>query len=226
MIPLGSNIADIGTDHAYLPLVLMKEGKIKKAIASDINKGPYLSALETIKNSDLSPDLKDNISIRHGNGLEVLTAKEAAILIIAGMGGITIIDILKQNPTLTNSFDKLILQPMNAADKVRQYLHINQWKIIDEDLVLKKNSDNIIYTIISFEKSNTPLPEIEPILFGLGPLLFERKHPLLKLFIEEKIKIFQKTATAIQNSTSADNSAKYKEILKRIKLLEDKYSCL
>ena len=226
MVPLGAKIADVGTDHAYLPLFLVKEGKVDYAVASDINKGPYLAAKETINKSNLAPDLKDKISIRLGDGLKTLVKGETDVLIIAGMGGITIIDILKDNPDITESFKKMILQPMNAAEKLRQYLCENKWQITAEDLVLRKHQGNTIYQIIAFEKSETTSVKIDPVFYEIGPLLFANKHPLLKLFISEQISSLKKIVLSLEKSDLTKSSEKHSELITQIKNLEDKLACL
>lgn len=103
--------ADIGTDHAYLPIYLIKNGIVKKAIAGDYNQGPYEAAQKAVLNYNLA----GKIEVRLGNGLTVLAEGEADIVAIAGMGGTTIVEILSAKLNLAQQVQRLILQPMNNA---------------------------------------------------------------------------------------------------------------
>lgn len=217
MVPAGVNMADIGTDHAYLPIYLVTNNIIPRAIAGDIHYGPYLSA----KNAVESGQLAEYISVRQGNGLEVITPGEADVVVIAGMGGANIIDILTSRPEVTNSIKRLILQPMIAAALVRAWLHTNQWHIVDEQLV---EEDGRLYQIIAAEPGLSQ--QLEPVLYEIGPLLWQRRHPLLKRHIEELLVHLRGVLAAMAGSTEAVNSPKYKELSKKLKDLEDKFVCL
>src|SRR5690554_4326780 len=90
MVPEGSRVADIGTDHGYIPVFLKKTGRAKWAMASDINTGPLEKAAEVIKRHGLETE----IDIRRGDGLTVLDGGEADTIVVAGMGGMLMRDIL------------------------------------------------------------------------------------------------------------------------------------
>ena len=217
MVPVGVTMADIGTDHAYLPIYLITHAVVNHAIAGDVHHGPYLSA----KNAVADAQLEQVISVRNGNGLEVVHPGEAETVVIAGMGGLNIIDILRSRPEVTTTLKRLVLQPMIAASSVRMWLHTNGWQIISEQLV---QEDGKLYQIIAAEPGESQ--PFEPILYEIGPLLWQARHPLLRLHIEELIEHLRGVLAAMAGSTEAVHSAKYREFADKLKDLEDKRACL
>ncbi len=120
-------VADIGTDHAYLPIALVKSGKCESAIASDINRGPLDKALENI----LAEGLGDKITTNLANGAAGLEGK-ASEFVIAGMGGELISSIIEAAPFFKNFDLHLVLQPMTKCDHLRAYLWDNGFDILRE----------------------------------------------------------------------------------------------
>lgn len=217
MVSSGSRVADIGTDHAYLPIYLVTEGIIPSAVAGDVHQGPYCSALDTVNRLGLS----GRIAVRFGDGLAVLSPGEADTAIIAGMGGLNIIDILSEQPEITRSLSRLVLQPMLAAGAVRRWLVDNGWHLVDEDLV---EEEHRIYEIIVAEQGNTI--EIEPVMYEIGPLLWDRQHPLLKAHVTTLISQLKRVVAEMGISIQAASSPKYSDYCERIARLEEKYACL
>lgn len=125
-------VADVGTDHAYLPCVGILNGQLKKAIAADIGVGPLEAAKATISRYRLN----EQIETRLGPGLTVLKPSEVEGVVIAGMGGKLIVSILEENVSLTRSFERLVLQPNIDANLLRAWLSNHQFEIIDEKIVL------------------------------------------------------------------------------------------
>lgn len=125
----GKKFADIGTDHAYLPAYLIENGICPRAIAADIGKGPLENARKV---TSTSKDLSDKIELRLSDGLKEISEEEADDIVIAGMGGILISEILTAAPWVKNESKRLILQPMSHAEDVRQYLCENGFEIIKE----------------------------------------------------------------------------------------------
>lgn len=132
--------ADIGTDHAYLPIYLIMNGFCRKAIASDIGSGPLKRA------SDTALKYHQNISLRLGAGLETLLPGEADAVAIAGMGGLLIAEILKEGIDKLEGAKKIVLQPMTAIPELREYLTKNGWEITDERIA--KEADKL-YILLS-----------------------------------------------------------------------------
>lgn len=134
LIRPGSRVADIGTDHAHLPVWLVEQGICPSAIASDLRAGPAAAAKKNITAAGLT----DRIAVRIGDGLQPIRPGEAEDLVIAGMGGETIAGILAGAAWAKDGRYRWILQPMTRPEELRRYLltngyHIEQERIIQED---------------------------------------------------------------------------------------------
>lgn len=125
----GKKVADIGTDHAYLPAYLIENNICPSAIAADIGKGPLENAQKVVSTSK---NLSDRIELRLSDGLKEIRPDEAEDIVIAGMGGILISEILTAAPWVKDETKRLILQPMSHAEDVRRYLCENGFEIIKE----------------------------------------------------------------------------------------------
>ncbi|MBS4026916.1 MAG: SAM-dependent methyltransferase, partial [Clostridia bacterium] len=143
----GRVVADIGTDHAHIPIYLIQSGKSPQAIATDVHDGPYKIARDKVQGCGL----QDKIDVRKGDGLRPLKAGEAQVAILAGMGGITIRDILCQSSPVAACLEQLLLQPMTAPEEVRRWLAENGWKL-DKECMIKE--DEKYYQIISAAKGS------------------------------------------------------------------------
>lgn len=128
-----SRLADVGTDHAYVPIFLAEEKKIARAVAMDIVDGPLQRARENIA----AHHLEDVIETRKSDGLAALQPGEADTAVIAGMGGLLICRILEQGRRTALSLRELVLEPQSDTDKVREYLLKNGYVICDEEMVLE-----------------------------------------------------------------------------------------
>lgn len=171
-------LADIGTDHAFLPIYLMLNGKITKAIATDINKGPIDIAEERIKKYEL----EDKIEVRQGSGMTVIEPQEADAIVIAGMGGMLIAEIIEQSKPVAMITKMLVLQPMQDSGKLRRYLLQNGFEIYEEELA---KEDKKIYEII-WARYTGDIKEV-PNMMDIGPIIIEKKHLLAKDLIDKKI---------------------------------------
>jgi len=140
-VPRDSRLADIGTDHALLPVALVEEGKIRYAVAGEINPGPLQAAEKQVREAGLS----DNIRVRRGDGLAVLSPGEADVIVLAGMGGSLIAEILNAGFPKLSGVKRLILQPNIGGEWVRRWLADHQWALTEEDIV---EEDGKIYEIM------------------------------------------------------------------------------
>ena len=136
--------ADIGTDHAYLPIWLVQTGRVPAAFASDINEEPIRSAIKNIESHGLSEKIKTFTA----DGLESIPPHEVDDIIIAGMGGDNISAILSGGEWLKNRRYRLILQPMSRASRLREYLFTNGFDIIGEKAICEAGR---LYTVICAE---------------------------------------------------------------------------
>ncbi len=128
----GSRMADIGTDHAYLPVWLVSRGICPSAIASDLRQGPLEAAERTVKAAGLS----EAVALRLGDGLATLRPGEVEDIAIAGMGGETIAAILQAAPWVRDGALRLVLQPMTHAEDLRRWLLENGFIIEEERLII------------------------------------------------------------------------------------------
>lgn len=196
-VPEGFIVADIGTDHALLPIYLITQKISPHVIACDLSAGPLRAARDNL----YLYKVVDKIEVRQGDGLEPLERGEAQAIIIAGMGGTKIIDILERSPDLLDDVRRIILQPQRGAELVRGWLFDHNWELIDEDLVLE--NDNY-YEIIVAERSaadlDKKLSRQERELLAIGPRLVEKKHPLLIPFLQENIKLAENILTSLRHA--------------------------
>ncbi|HHW32359.1 MAG TPA: SAM-dependent methyltransferase [Clostridiaceae bacterium] len=179
-VPPSGTLCDIGTDHAYIPIYLVQKGICSRAIATDIREGPLKIARENIKNHNL----ENKIETRLGYGLEPISISEAETIVIAGMGGKLITEILSSEFSKSANAGTLILQPMNAIDLVREYLYTNGFDIYDETLA---SEDNKIYTVINtrYTGVNQQFTDLDLII---GKKIIEKSDPLLGKYLEKKIR--------------------------------------
>lgn len=128
MVRCGSRLADIGTDHAYLPAVLILDGTVPSAIAADLRKGPLENADTTVRDNSI----EDKVQLRISDGLSFIDSNEVDDIVIAGMGGILIAEILEKAPWVKNEKYKLILQPQSHSEDLRKFLYDNGFEITEE----------------------------------------------------------------------------------------------
>ncbi len=138
-------LADIGTDHAYLPICLKKDNHVSRIILSDVNRGP----LDTARNNVSEAGIVEDVSFRLGSGLEPYEEGEVDVYVIAGMGGNLIADILRADEEVARSASFLVLQPMKNQRVLRKYLNENSFEIIEE-LVVRE--DGRFYEVIKVSK--------------------------------------------------------------------------
>ena len=131
LVTAGHRVADIGTDHAYIPIYLLQEGLAESAIAMDVNEGPLKKAEEHVKENGM----EGKIRLRLSDGFEKLEPFEADTAVIAGMGGPLMIRILSAYPEVTRSMKELVLQPQSEIAKVRAFLLEEGFLFIQEDMV-------------------------------------------------------------------------------------------
>lgn len=210
-------VADIGTDHAYIPIYLVKKGICERAIASDINKGPIRKAERNIGLHGLS----DKIECRIGPGLNTLKSGDADVAIIAGMGGNLIRDIIEERLDLFREFSYVILQPVQNPEVLREYIYRKGYEIIGEELCIDENKYYEIIKIRFGEKKY----EVDDIFFEISEKLFREKHPMIKDFIFHKHEKYSKIMGKIQDETELALERK-KELEKKLRKLEEMLGCL
>lgn len=177
-------VVDVGTDHCFVPIYLKQHGLIKQAIASDINIGPIEEAKRNIKRYGYVED----IDARCGNGLQTLTLNDQVdVIIIAGMGGKLITDILESNYDILQNNKRLILQANVACDVIRSWLSHHPYEIIEEEVII---DNDIIYEIIVADRTNKPISYTHDEMM-FGPLLMKQRDPLFIQKWEETLQFKQ-----------------------------------
>ena len=181
----GKRFADVGTDHAYLPIYLLQNGKISSAIAADINRGPLDKAEENISKYGLSDKIKTVLC----DGLRSIGCDEVDDIAIFGMGGELIVKIVDEAQWLKSADKRLILQPMTHPEKLREYLAENGFNIIGEAISFDR--EKIYQTICAEYDGKARKYNAFTLLFG-EYILKEKSDLLISLMLSEKKKLLRK----------------------------------
>lgn len=195
-VPKCNVAADIGTDHAYIPIYLVQNEICRKAIASDVKIGPVNIA----KNNISLYRLTEKIETRLGNGLDTIEVDEADSIIIAGMGGTLFIELLEANKHKAVKAEALILQPMNDLDIVRKWLFDNEFDIYDEELVAEGPK---LYCVLAakFHGSKNEYSDFE---LHVGRKLINRRDPLLQAYCQMKVRQIERVLVQMQSMEEDD----------------------
>lgn len=216
-IPSGYRLADIGSDHAYLPCYIVQKGTVPFAIAGEVVEGPFQSAKGQVE----SLALINKISVRKGDGLEVIEKGEVDCITIAGMGGPLIASILEKGKSKLSDVKRLILQPNISAISIREWLLKNGWELIAEEIV---EEDGKIYEILIAEQGDALKSEHQnnDKALLLGPFLLKECSPIFKRkWIAEKnnwLKILKQLQKA---ADSSENTDKKEDLIRKIKMVEE-----
>lgn len=201
-IPHCAVLADIGTDHAYIPIYAVLNGLCRRALASDVRAGPLKMADKNIKRYGL----EKSIETRLGNGLESILSSECDVIIIAGMGGTLIRDILSTSIEKAHNAKMLLLQPNNAVDVLRKWLYVSGFDIDEELLALDAGK---LYSIIEAKWTGTPV-EKDEFTYYIGEKLLAGNDPLLQRYLTKKVKELEVIITGRSRSDpNKSNDAVY-----------------
>lgn len=181
LVRSGTRFADVGTDHAYLPVSLLKKGKIEYAVCSDLRKGPLKNAEETVNKYSVA----DKVDLRLSDGLDAYRQGEVNEIAIAGMGGLLISEFIERTKWLKTPDIHLILQPMTHAEDLRKTLYKNGFYIDKE--VAVKDSDKLYIIISAYfggvaETRTAPECVIGEIYKNTDPVSKEYLESLLKKY--------------------------------------------
>ncbi len=214
MVPAGSRLADVGTDHGYLPVYLLQQGRISRAIASDIVDGPLQHARQTAAEYEV-----DGIDFRLCPGLDAIAPHEADTVVIAGMGGETIQAILSAAPWTADGSHLLLLQPMTKVEYLRKWLVDNGYAFTEERLVWDKDH---LYPVFAVRGGTQP-PLTAAQQYG-GVLL--DGDPLYGAYLDERIGKLQKAVEGLQKSSVVESTVKVKELTELCRILKEKRDAL
>lgn len=202
LVTPGLRLADIGTDHAYIPIYLVERKVVPSAIAMDINKGPLERAESNIKEHGLEQKIRTCLS----DGLSRLELNEADTMIAAGMGGALVIKILSAKKDIVDDLQEIILQPQSEIWKVRQYLCEQGYRIVDETMVI---DDGKYYTAMKAVKGQAKYTKAE---LEYGPILLERKDPVLYKFLNREKEITYTILKSLYGQKSEKSKERFAEL--------------
>lgn len=212
-VPSQARLADIGSDHAYLPVRLMLAKKISYAVCGEVVKGPYESALHQVTLQGLA----DNITVRLADGLFAIEPSDKIDTItICGMGGTLIKQILLEGKERITGEELLILQPNVGEATLRKYLVANGYTIIAEE-ILEENKK--IYEIIVAKKLVQPM-SLNEAQYLFGPLLMQEKSPVFIKKWQRELMQRQRVLQQLQNSAQ-NHDEKIAELQVEMKLIEE-----
>ena len=199
----GNVLADVGTDHGYIPIYLLQEKRIPRAVAMDINAGPLQRAKEHID----AYGLQDYIETRLSDGVAALAPGEVDTVLVAGMGGGLVMHILEEGKEVCMQAKELVLQPQSELERVRAYLWLNGYVILQENMVLE---DEKFYPMMRVAYQNViDMESAESLLFcRYGKHLLEQKHAVLKEYLEREEKLY---AGILENLSQTAVSEKKRE---------------
>ena len=203
-------MADVGTDHGALPIMLVKSGRCQKAIASDINKGPV--DIVTVRVG--LARLNEKIEIRKGNGLKILKPGEVQLIVIAGMGGALIAEILGASLDVCQRDDlKLIFQPNTEPGVVRRWLLKNSFQITREELVFDQGKFyEMMWAEFSFEDNHYP-GDYEGLI---GGFLVKNRHELAVLYLQRKLIKAEDVSVYLEAESRNDDIENKENIIDRL----------
>lgn len=191
-------LADIGTDHGYVPLIALDRDICNKAIACDINKDP----LDKARLNAVLEGRGDELEFRLGGGFTPLNLSEANEVVIAGMGGNLIRDILEADAEKVKAVDYLVLVPAQNPEVLREYLYTNNYEIIKEDLCY---DEGIYYELFKVRSAEGQATDLDSIYYEVSPMLLRTKHPLMKEYLQFKLDEYNKILGFITEATVSAN---------------------
>ncbi|MCP3980116.1 MAG: hypothetical protein GY716_12490 [bacterium] len=210
LVPPGSRLADIGTDHGRLPLSLLRGGRIAFCAATE----RLDSGLDALRGAAAEHLATGELVLRHGDGLRALsTADRVDVVSITGLGGHTILRILDPPPAVR----RLVLQPQSDTALVRRRLNERGWAVVDERLVLDRH---LYYTVLAAEPSAEPTPTHATLgaeeLFEAGPCLVRGGDPLVRRMWQETLERQRRILEHATPGDSRDEARRLERIARRV----------
>ncbi len=223
-ISRGSKVLDVGTDHALLPIYLVQSGRVKSVIAGDVVEGPYQTAQRNVKMAQL----ESTVDVRLGSGLSIVERGEVDTVVIAGMGGGTIAEILDEGRDVLACVKDLLLQPMNAAGRLREALQKHGFVIVDEQMVEESGR---VYQLIFAQTSTECLVRAQYQHFmdkdqhwlacEFGPLnLSRREEPFVREAVEASRDHFQGILNRLPVEAGDATTLRREEIARHLSEME------
>ena len=210
-VPQDSHVIDVGTDHAHIPIYLVKNKIATNCIATDINAGPLEKAARNMKAYNVT-----NIKLVQTNGLQGLEEDFGDVIMISGMGGYLITEILKASPMVVKRAKRLILQPQQDADVVRHFLHEHDFCIKEENFV---KDEEKYYNIMCVEPGQAAYKkEYE---YKYGKCLIEKPNEVFKEWLKQKEDKLQTIYASLQNKETASAKKRREEIKAELEMHQE-----
>ncbi|WP_434605954.1 tRNA (adenine(22)-N(1))-methyltransferase TrmK [Pseudomonas sp. D2-30] len=213
LVPTGARLADIGSDHGYLPVALIKRGVIAAAVAVEVALTPFRAAERTVRESGLD----EWISVRLADGLAAIEPADGITAIsLCGMGGETIRDILDSGKCRLSGRERLILQPNGGEQPLRQWLMDNDYRILCED-VLREN--RFYYEIIVAERDGPVMYSAEELYFG--PLQMQARSPVFLAKWQRMLRLKHKTLANFTQAQQAVAEEKVQDVARQVRWINE-----
>lgn len=196
-------VADIGCDHGYVAMELVRRGIAERAIAMDVRQGPLSRAQENIRKEQL----EDRIECRLSDGLEGLEVGEADGIVIAGMGGPLMVKLLSAGREKLTAVRTMVLQPQSELPEVRRYLHKNGWRIAQEAML---QEDGKYYTVLQVKTGEEAY--MSPEEYRYGAYLLQRKNPVLQEYLYKEAELYN----GILNRLKLEHTSKTQERMQEV----------
>lgn len=212
-VPAGARLADIGSDHGYLPVALMRRGSIAAAVAGEVALTPFRAAERTVRENDLD----QLITVRMANGLAAIQPEDGITAIsICGMGGETIRDILEEGKAHLTGEERLILQPNGGERPLRQWLMENGYCILSEEVLRENRFD---YEVIVAERAGPVVYTPEELYFG--PLQMKARSPAFLLKWRRMLRHKQQTLNHFARARQALPEEKLEEAERQVRWISE-----
>lgn len=207
-VPAGARLADIGSDHGYLPVALVHREAIQSAVAGELALTPFHAARRTVHENGLG----ERITVRQANGLMAIEPQDDITAVsLCGMGGETIRDILDSGKARLNGRERLILQPNGGEFALRQWLMANEYRLLHEEVLHENRFD---YEIMVAERTGPVSYSAEELFFG--PLLLQSRSPAFLAKWQRRLRQRQKTLNSLERAQQAGSGEKRDDLKQQV----------
>ncbi|KPX13828.1 tRNA (adenine(22)-N(1))-methyltransferase [Pseudomonas syringae] len=208
-VPAGARLADIGSDHGYLPVALLNRGAISAAVAGEVALTPFHAAERTVRENEL----EQQVCVRLADSLAAIEAEDGITAVsMCGMGGETIRDILERGKARLSGQERLILQPNGGEQPLRLWLMEHDYRIVSEEVLRENRFD---YEIIVAERTGPVKYTAEELYFG--PLQMQARSPAFLLKWQRLLGKKQKTLNNFERAQKGVSEEKWQEVAQQIR---------
>lgn len=218
LVPQGARVADIGSDHAYVPVALIRSQRAVKVIASDVHQGPVENALSVVRGAGL----EDLIEVRLGSGFDVYRPGEVNTAVLAGMGGFLIRDLMTAALPLVKSLDCLVLQPMVAIRELRCWLLEQGFEVLEEKVAREGKK---FYEIFSVRYSGKPWENVDFKTAELGLQMIRAEDEVSLAYLSHRIQKVRGVIASLKASKNQE-ATELSVFQARLRLYEEVFACL